>query len=397
MASIAPLLKTSGGNGSRSDIVLKVDAQRAISYCIFNSPAPIFDVSNDLISEVMKDRRVFVVVDQRVMEHHGRGLLHYFTERTNLVHLFAMSGSEQAKNWSTLERICSEAMRLRLERTAVLAAVGGGVVLDVAGMAAALYRRGIRYVRIPTTLVGAVDVAVGIKHAFNFHGKKNVLGAFYPPMAAIVDRRLLHTASKRDLACGLAEIIKLGWVRDARLFALVEQHGLSLLESSFQYPSEAANAIIVRAQQCMIGELQDNLFEDDMQRLADFGHTFSPAIEAGTHYAVRHGEAVAIDMYLSALIGMSRGAFAPSDLSRVRALYNLVGLPTFEPTISSQALYAAVKEARCHRGGRLNLVVPTGIGTAMFLQDVTRKEIEGAMETASDSGQAAASDNRCRV
>jgi 3-dehydroquinate synthase len=246
-------------------------------------------------------------------------------------------------------------------------------------LAAALYRRGVRYARVPTTLVGMVDVCVGIKQGINLGSKKNILGAFYPPFGGINDLTFLKSVPQRQLACGIAEIVKMAIVRDPFLFELLEAHTGKLLASHFQTPHRAAEQIVIRAELAMMNELQPNLYESDLQRFVDFGHSFSPALESASHFEINHGEAVAIDMMICTALAVRRGICDESVMRRLGGLYARSGLALTHGLCEAEFLTESLTDIRVHRGGALNLVVPTGIGSATFVQDVTAPEVAVAL------------------
>jgi len=359
--------------------LLEVAARRPITYSVANISHAVFDVTSPYLAGFAEDRQTFAVVDEKVMLLYGPSIVRYLTERTNFVGCMSIPGNEDAKNLRTVRRIFANAMEHRLDRSAVLVAIGGGVVMDVVGLTASLYRRGIDYLRVPTTLIGIVDVAVGIKTAINFLDKKNVLGAFHAPLGAIADRRLLKTLDRRHLACGLAEIIKMGIVRDPILFELAERHAESLLSSGFSEPADVPDEIILRAQASMIDELEPNLFERDKRRLVDFGHTVSPSLEAASGYRMHHGEAVAVDALFSTALATVQGFCDKNVFHRLRALHERISLPVSSEKLTGALAWRAFEEARKHRDGNLNLVVPTRIGNATFVQKVTSDELAAAL------------------
>jgi 3-dehydroquinate synthase len=240
-----------------------------------------------------------------------------------------------------------------------------------------MYRRGVGYLRIPTTLIGQVDVSVGIKQAVNAGESKNVLGSFYPPIASINDASFLATLAGPHIAAGCAEIIKMAVVADAELFSLLEQHGGALTASRFQDP--AAHGIMMKAEAAMLHELEDNLFETDLQRRVDFGHTFSVALETDSSYSLSHGFAVGLDMLISTCLAVGRGVCARSLLERLVTLYHCVGLPLSQHICSAERLHESLESVRKHRGGALNLVVPCEVGRTLFIQDVSRGELTDAL------------------
>lgn len=358
---------------------LELEAVRPISYRIVNVDEPVFDPSSPHLAQFVEGRQTFVVADQQAMLHYGNALSDYLSRTSELACCLTITAHENSKHWETVERICTHAVECRLDRSALMIGFGGGIVMDLVGVAASLYRRGIDYLRIPTTLIGIVDVAVGIKTAFNFVGKKNVLGAFYPPIGAIADRRFLQTLETRHIACGIAEIVKMGIVRDAYLFDLVERHAERLIASKFGDPADLAERILLRAQTAMMDELEPNLFESDKQRRVDFGHTVSPALETATEYTLHHGEAVAIDMLLSTAIAVVLGFCEYSCLERLQAIYDTVGLPRRSEALTVRLIKAAFEDTSKHRDGNLNLVVPTAIGTATFVQSVATDKVREAL------------------
>jgi 2-epi-5-epi-valiolone synthase len=359
--------------------MLDLQARRPIAYRIVNVDEPAFDLCNPHLATFVKGRQTLVIADDRVMSLYGDLLVNYLSKKSDLASCMTVPGRESAKRWESVERICRRAVECRLDGSAVMIGFGGGIVMDLVGVAASLYRRGIGYLRIPTTLIGIVDVAVGIKTAFNFIDKKNALGSFHPPIGAIADRRLLQTLEKRHVACGLAEILKMGIVRDAYLFELAECHAERLLSSNFLDPPDIAEEILLRAQAAMMDELEPNLFENDKRRLVDFGHTVSPLLETATNYALHHGEAVAIDMLLSTAIAVVEGLCEFDCLSRLRSIYGAVGLPKKSNALTISLIMASFEEAYKHRNGNLNLVVPLGIGTATYVQDVKTEKLRQAL------------------
>jgi len=288
------------------------------------------------------------------------------------VHLVELCCDEQRKDLAHVERLCAEAVRARLGRRDLIVAVGGGVCTDLCTMAASLYKRGIRHLRVPTTLVGQVDASIGVKGAVNFRGLKSHLGCFYAPWRVLVLPAFLASLPARRLREGLAEIVKIALVRDPALFDLVERHGPSLLAAGFQAPPAVAWEVLERASLRMIEELQPNLFEDrTYERLVDFGHTFSVPLEPATGHTLSHGEAVAVDMALSMEIAALLGLAPPALRDRVLALLGALGLPSWSERLDLDLCRQALEQAAAHRGGRPNLVLPIEVGRAVFLTSAT--------------------------
>jgi 3-dehydroquinate synthase len=358
---------------------LVMSVTRTIEYEVRHVKRPVFDLGEHELANLVGSRQVLLVVDTLVWQRHGAAIEAYASLRLDCLDIRCIGGLESDKTLEAASALCAAAAQARLPRDGVFIGVGGGVVLDVTGFAAAMYRRGVPFVRVPTTLVGLIDVSVGIKHAVNFGGKKNLLGAFYPPLGSINDSSFLATLPPRHIACGLAEIVKIGLACDAELFTLVERFGATLLASSFRTPSAVADEVLLRAEYAMMSELAPNLFETTLRRPADFGHTFSPLLEVASNYELAHGEAVALDMLVSTAIAIGRGLCDPVILVRLLDFYRDVGLPTAHPQLAPELLLRAAAETREHRGGHLNLVVPTAAGATAFIQEVEAGELGRAI------------------
>jgi 3-dehydroquinate synthase len=202
----------------------------------------------------------------------------------------------------------------------------------------------------------------------NAHGVKSALGCFDPPEAVLSDPGWLTTLPRRALRSGFAEIIKIAAVRDADLLDLVLGHGPELVASGFAEPAAVVEPMLGRSIDLMLDELRDNPNEECLERVVDFGHTFSPALEIASRHQLTHGEAVAIDIALSGSIARRLGLLSETDADAVLAALRSVGLPTRSPLVTTQLLAAAADEAVAHRGGALNLVLLGGVGRPTFLR-----------------------------
>lgn len=287
------------------------------------------------------------------------------------IHVVPMG--EAVKTPETLLHICQLAQRAGLGRTDVMVALGGGVCCDLVTTAAAIYRRGIDYICIPTTLIGQVDAAVGVKGAVNFNGAKSMLGVFHAPHSAWIDTALLRTLPAAAISDGLAEILKLALSCDASLFELLEQEGEQLLATRFAKPAAAARTVVERSVALTLQELGSNLYErHGLRRLLDFGHTFSPTIEAISDYRLSHGQAVSIDMAYSTAIAAKLGMIEPRDAHRVYRLMDRLDLPRDWRGLDVELARRSLKAASAHRGGAPNLVLPKGVGRSAIIDDIAQ-------------------------
>ncbi len=346
--------------------------RRPISYTIHRPSRSVFDPDEIVLAEVVGGRPVLLAIDSNVHDIYGDVIREYARRRLNARGTVLVSPHDADKSLHQVERVCEKALAVGLDRRGIIVAIGGGVTLDLCGLAAALFRRGIGYVRVATTLLGQVDVSVGIKQAVNACGHKNLLGAFYPPIACINDYDLLRSLPSREVAYGLAEVVKIALVRDAHLFDDIEQHGAQLVRQPASCSSTVARDIWYRAECLMLEELSVNLYESSLARLVDFGHTFSPAIETNSQYRVPHGAAVALDMLLSTGIAVRQGLCDASLFARLARLLSALQLPTWSAELlPAERLWSGLESSRLHRGGALNLVVPVSPGRATVVQAVT--------------------------
>ena len=245
-------------------------------------------------------------------------------EGVEVVRIFVPDGEEH-KDWRTLNGIFDALLEQRCARDTTIIALGGGVIGDLAGFAAATYQRGVPFVQIPTTLLAQVDSSVGGKTAINHPLGKNMIGAFHQPQLVVADMRTLETLPERELRSGLAEVIKHGLIRDAAFFGWIEAHLDRLLTRDPDALEHAVlRSIAIKAE--IVG--QDER-ERGLRALLNFGHTFGHAIETGLGYgAWLHGEAVAAGMVMAADLSRQLGYLSEADSARIRSLFERAGLPT---------------------------------------------------------------------
>jgi 3-dehydroquinate synthase len=311
-----------------------------------------------VIKELGDSTGTFVLSSPNVWRHWGRALAKRIRGvRANRTFLF--DDSEAAKNLATVELLCRALSGAGADRRAMIVAVGGGVVGDVAGFVAASYLRGIRLVQIPTTLVAQVDSSVGGKTGVNLPEGKNLVGAFYPPKAVIADSEMLATLPHREYRSGLYEIIKYGAIADVGLFAFLERHMMALLRRD---PSALA-WVIPRCMRIKARVVARDERESGLREILNFGHTVGHALESATGYRrFLHGEAIGWGMYAATLLGLATGRLSESDAIRVIRLMASVGpLPPLGgiPVGKLRRIIAGDKKAR---DGKVRWVLPRGIG-----------------------------------
>jgi len=261
-----------------------------------------------------------------------------------------------------------------LRRTEPVIAIGGGVLLDIVGFCCSIYRRGIPYIRIPTTLLSIIDASIGIKTSINHFDRRNRLGSFYPPLMSILDTALIKTQTAREISNGVAEILKLSIVVDETLFELLENNPKVVMEDKFQ--GDLADQIIDIAINSMISELNSNLWEQQLQRSVDFGHSFSPIIEMKNVCDMLHGEAVILDCLLSSCISFNRNLISQDTLYRIFNLIKSYNLPTYHADFYNiDLLNKALTDTMKHRDNNQFLPIPTSIGGCIIINDLTQDEL----------------------
>lgn len=322
--------------------------------------------------DLLAGRDALLVTTPTVAERYAHRLREQLAGHGLEVPLEILDCREETKTLDRVERLCRVAKGYGIGRQGVLVGLGGGVCTDIVTVAASWLRRGIGHIRLPTTLLGQIDAAIGIKGAVNFSGKKNYLGCFYPPQAVLVDPSFLLTLDRTHLSAGFAEIIKIAAVCDRELFDLVEAHAGHLLDTAFAEPRREGREILWRAAARLLDELAPNVYEDrSYRRLADFGHVFSPLLEVASGFSISHGQAVGIDIALTSLIAVELGWLDDESCDRILATLARAGCPTHSELLTAELCAEAMAEATRHRGGCLNMVVPVAIGAARF---VTRCE-----------------------
>jgi 3-dehydroquinate synthase len=287
---------------------------------------------------------------------------------------------EEAKSWQVLNRIFDALLAARCGRDTLLIALGGGVVGDLAGFAAAVYQRGVPFLQVPTTLLAQVDSSVGGKTAINHPQGKNMIGAFHQPRAVVADVATLSTLPDRELRAGIAEVIKHGAALDAQFFEWLERDMEKLLGR------EPAALIYAVRRSC---ELKADVVARDereagVRALLNFGHTFGHAIEAGEGYgAWLHGEAVAAGMVMAAELSMREKLIEKDVVARLRSLIERAGLPVRGPAMALDRWHdlMAVDKKAAH--GKVRFVVLESLGRARLASGVSRVAVDAAIGAAS--------------
>jgi 3-dehydroquinate synthase len=367
---------------------LPVEFKLTYSADIFNP------LNHDLVSYKTNDR-VMIVIDQNVHKFYAVQLMEYFNSHNVKYSMLVIDTNEESKNWEDADYILQFFEDEGVLRREPIIAIGGGVLLDIVGFACSIYRRGIPYIKVPTTLLAIVDASVGSKVAVNHFERRNRLGAYYPPIATLIDKKFIKTQSEREIINGIAEIFKLAIIKSPELFALLEENAELLIEEKFQHGAVPVRVINLAITD-MIAELGPNLWERKLDRCVDFGHTFSPVIEMknltqefdpdNPPYFTKdtmllHGEAVALDCLYSSCIACLRGYIGQSVLNRIFNLAKRLKLKTYHEDFTKiELLQQSLADATKHRNGNQFAPLPIYVGNYKIVNDITQSEMKYAIE-----------------
>ncbi|MCC6546338.1 3-dehydroquinate synthase [Candidatus Sumerlaeota bacterium] len=318
--------------------------------------------AGEMIGRIARGRKAFIIVDshvQQYVEPLSRSLQHSAFE----VHTKVIPGGEESKNVTQLEAIWDELLALNLGRDAVVIALGGGMIGDLAGFAAATYLRGVDFVQIPTSLLAMVDASVGGKTGVNHARGKNLLGSFWQPKLVLVDLDVLRTLPESERVSALAEIIKYGVIDDPEFFAWLESH----IGQVRGMDSKALRHAIRRSCEIKAQVVGADERESGLREILNFGHTVAHAIENCAQYGtIRHGDAVALGMIVESLAGLNRSPnWKQTDHDRLVSLINAAGLPVRLPSslrVKVTDLLEAARFDKKNRGGATKYMVPQALG-----------------------------------
>jgi 3-dehydroquinate synthase len=350
---------------------LQVDVGHA-AYPILIGPGLLGDP--DVLNSVLEGGDLLIVTNTTVAELYLRRVEAMLAGRR--VARCVLPDGERFKTLATVGTVFDALIEARLNRDATVLALGGGVVGDIAGFAAACYQRGVPYVQVPTTLLAQVDSAVGGKTGVNHPGGKNLIGAFHQPIAVVSDTDTLATLPDRELSAGLAEIIKYGCIRDPVLFDWLEQNVAKLKERDAGALAHAiGRSCAIKAEVVAADER-----ESGVRAILNFGHTFGHAIESATQYEVYlHGEAVGLGMVVAADLSHRLGMIDGGVKRRIAALLARAGLPTAAPRIGAARAFEWMQMDKKVQGGTVRLVLLERLGGAVVTGDYAADALEATL------------------
>ncbi len=323
--------------------------------------------------------KVLIVSNEEVAEHYGNKLIRSLEENGFKASLLIIKAGESQKNQKSIGLIHDAAYKERIERNSLMIALGGGVIGDMTGFAAATWLRGIPIVQVPTTLLAMVDASIGGKTGVNHPKGKNLVGAFHQPKLVIIDPTTLKSLPEREFRAGMSEVIKYGVIGDIKLFNLLES--LPSLNSLKGIRMDLIEKIIEYSVITKARVVEQDELEAGIRAILNYGHTFGHVVETLCGYGVwLHGEAVAIGMHTVGLLALNRGSWSWSDLSRQQALINKANLPFTWPVMQSAKILEILQGDKKVRNGKLRFVIPKGIGSVEIIDNVSEEEINNLIE-----------------
>jgi 3-dehydroquinate synthase len=333
----------------------------------------LIDAAGARLAPLVKRGRAAVVADETVAELHGERLMRSLAAAGVKAERLTVAPGEATKSFDGLHDLLDRLLELELDRGDLIVAFGGGVVGDLAGFAAAIYKRGIDFVQIPTTLLAQVDSSVGGKTAIDTRQGKNLVGAFHQPRLVLADLDVLATLPDSEMRCGYAEVIKYGMLGDAAFFAWLETSGAAVLARE---PAALTQAV-GRSVEMKAEIVAEDEREQGRRALLNLGHTFGHALEAelGFEAVLLHGEAVALGCAMAFRFSAAQGLCAAADADRVEAALAAAGLPVRlaqvrNTPLAADALIDHMAQDKKASGGRLTFILARGVGDAFVAKDV---------------------------
>ncbi|MEH2295053.1 3-dehydroquinate synthase [Nostoc sp.] len=339
------------------------------SYEIAIAPSSLDELGQQMAS-LKLGKKVLLVSNQTILKHFGQRAIASLTSAGFEVASCILPPGERYKTLNSIQKLYDIALENRLERSSTMVALGGGVIGDMTGFAAATWLRGINVVQVPTSLLAMVDSAIGGKTGVNHPHGKNLIGAFHQPRLVLIDPDVLKTLPMREFRAGIAEVIKYGVIWDAELFAQLEAS--KRLDQLRYVKPDLINYILTRSCQAKADVVGKDEKEGGLRAILNYGHTIGHAVESLTGYRlVNHGEAVAIGMVAAGQIAVDLGLWQKEDTERQNALIQKTGLPTQLPTgVDIEAIIEALQLDKKVKAGKVRFVLPTEIGVVTVTDEV---------------------------
>ncbi|NOY53693.1 MAG: 3-dehydroquinate synthase [Deltaproteobacteria bacterium] len=345
----------------------KIDVNLGTRSYVIRIGSGLLDRVGDDLEAFNLGSRVAVITNSVVRPLYGKQVRNALERAGFQVRTVEISDGETYKTLATAERLYDEFVDFRMDRTSTIVALGGGVIGDLAGFAAATYMRGIHFINIPTTLLAQVDSAIGGKTGVDHPRGKNLIGAFYQPEAVFCDLDVLKTLPRKEQVAGMAEVVKYGVILDADFFSYLESHVMQIREQD-----DSALFEVVRSScESKAHVVEEDEREAGLRAILNYGHTLGHAIESLTGYSrYIHGEAVSMGMVAAAKIARGMGLCDARVVERIVNLLQKIGLPVEIPEINADAVLEILSHDKKVSDGRVRFVLPERIGKVVIRDDV---------------------------
>ena len=325
------------------------------------------------LEDFVSGRKVLIITDSNVEKLYAKKVKHKIEQVCSEVHIAVFPAGEPSKTLATVETLYHKTVDFQLDRSSVTVALGGGVTGDLAGFFAATYMRGMDFIQIPTTLLAMVDSSVGGKTGVDLPEGKNLVGAFWQPKLVLIDPETLKTLPKREIRCGLAEVIKYGMIMDEEFFCFIENHTAEINALDL----ECLSTIIARC--CTLKAqivTEDEREESGRRAILNYGHTFAHAVESVKGFEnINHGEAVAIGMCMAANLAVSDNRLDDAAELRQENLLRSLSLPCSVDGVKPSEIHAAMQRDKKVLNDRIRFVLPDTIGEVTLVNDKLPKSM----------------------
>jgi 3-dehydroquinate synthase len=335
-----------------------------------------FDGLSDALSEINAPKKLLVVTDTNVEKLYADEIMKLLSDSGYDAALYAFEAGEENKNMNSILGICGACIDHKMDRKSMIVALGGGVVGDMAGFAAAIFMRGIKFIQIPTTLLSQSDSSVGGKTGIDFAESKNILGAFHQPKLVYMNVSTLKTLPNEQFISGMGEVIKHGIIRDGEFFEYLKNNSekIKSLDSATLIKMDKINCAI-KADVVMQDERENGL-----RAILNFGHTIGHAVESAYNFQKTHGECVGLGMIAASYIAAKRGMISTETLAEIEFVLKEYGFATRVELPENDTVYSFMQKDKKKLEGKLKFVLPTKIGEVAQTTDVTKEEIYEAFK-----------------
>lgn len=335
-----------------------------------------FDGLAEAMAEINAPKKILIVTDTNVEKLYADQVKNVLNNAGYDTYVFAFPAGEQNKNMQSILDICSACIKNNLDRMSMIVALGGGVVGDMAGFAAAIYMRGIRFIQVPTTLLSQSDSSVGGKTGIDFENGKNILGAFHQPKLVYINVNTLKTLPKEQFISGMGEVIKHGIIRDALFFDYLKDNAEKI------NALDADTLIYMAKVNC--GIKADVVMNDErelgLRAILNFGHTIGHAVESAYNFKKSHGECVGIGMIGASYIAVNRGMISMNLLDEFEKMLKEYGFETRADIPSNETVWELMQKDKKKLNGKLKFILPVKKGEAVQVTDVSKEEVYKALD-----------------